>query len=223
MDTITVRRVLRKLCAPLAAAFVLRALIAPDAALAQGAQELTTIRIGVPDHLTLGQRATVQALLVDGQGKPVAKAMIYFTAPANFLGRDGDMVVAEAITTQDGQAVTEYETNVAGPGALQAEFRGDSRYAPSKATAQINVAGDAQLYVEHTGADAPAMASLHLPGYDLPTPIQAFPSLSGWPIAVALIVVWSVYLLVVVLNFRIAAAGRPGDVDPGSETGGSND
>jgi hypothetical protein len=62
-----------------------------------------------------------------------------------------------------------------------------------------------------------------LPGYDLPSPLQAFPSLSGWPIAAALIVVWSLYLLVVVLIFRIAAAGRPGDAGHGSETGGSND
>jgi hypothetical protein len=201
--------------------------MAPGAASAQSAQEPTVIRVGVPDHLSLGQRATIQALLADGQGKPIAKATIYFTTPSTFLGGSGDMVVAEAITNKDGQAVAQYETNVEGPSTLQAEFRGDDRYAPSKATAQINVVGDAQLYVEHAGADAPpvpAPASIQLPGYDPSSVVQSFwPSLNGWPIATALIVVWSLYLLVVILIFRIAAAGRQSDVSGNAETGGSHD
>jgi hypothetical protein len=201
------------------AVFLLLALLLPHAAQAQGAKAPTVLRIGAPDHANLGEHITAQAMLADGTGKPIAKATIYFVTPASFLSGSGDMVLAEAITSKNGQAVAHFTNDLSGSLNLRAEFRGDDRYAPSEATMQISVGGDAQLYVEDVGVHIPGLneappvpveASLSQPSGGVTADVQAlWPSLSGWPIALVLMLVWSLYLFVVVLIFRIAAAGRP--------------
>ncbi|MBI3680398.1 MAG: Ig-like domain-containing protein, partial [Acidobacteria bacterium] len=193
-------------------------------AFAQDAREATAIRIGAPASLEAGQRAVIQAVLVDSAGKPIAKALIAFTSPAAFLNNSGDAVVATAVTNKGGQAVIEYEARSAGRLTLKAEYRGDERYAPAQASAQLNVSNSEQLYVEYVAVRIPGLntppfvnpwASTR-PGSGVTFYIAAlWPAMTGWPIAAVLIVVWSLYVFVAVMFFRVAAgSGAPQDVSP---------
>ncbi len=171
----------------------------------------------------------VQAVLADSAGKAIPNATIYFISPASFLSGSGDMVVARVITNKNGQAVAQYSSHDPGTITLRAEFRGDDRYAPAAAETPIIIAGEQQVYVEHVGIHipglneappAPVAASLSRPLVGVTPDVQAlWPSLSGWPVALVLLMVWSLYLFVVVLIFRIAAAARPRPSGYNPETG----
>ncbi len=199
-----------------AAAFLLLALLVPNAAQAQETKEATAIRIGAPAQLGLGESGMVQAVLADSAGKAIPNAMIYFVTSASFLNGSGDMVVARAITNKNGQAVAEYSSRDPGTITVRAEFRGDDRYTPADAETQINIAGEQQVYVQHVGVHIPGLneappvpvaASLSQPFGGVTPDVQAlWPSMSGWPVALVLMIVWSLYIFAVVLIFRIAAA-----------------
>ncbi len=213
----------------LVSALLLLALLVPHTALAQDGKEETLIRIGAPDHLQLGERVIVQAVLADSGGQPISQATIYFVMPATFLSGSGDMLVGRAVTNEKGQAVAEFENQLAGALTINAQFRGDDRYAPSDASAQINIAGDTQLYVERVGVQIPGLtaappmpvsAAVGEPTMGVTTEIQAlWPSLSGWPVALALMAVWLLYLFVVGLIFTIASASPPERAGHQAETG----
>ncbi len=202
----------------IAVALLLLALLAPRSALAQSAKEATAIRVGAPAQLELGAVVTVQAMLVDSAGSPIPNATIDFTSSATFLSASGEMVVAQARTGGNGQGVAQFTNTLSGSITLHARFRGDNRYAPSDATTQMNIAGDAQLYVPQVGVQipglnqpppVPAAASLSRPMIGLaPDVPNLWPSMSGWPIALILITIWSLYVFVVGLLFRIAAPTR---------------
>lgn len=188
----------------------------PRAAQAQSPKEATEISIGAPAQTSLAERIYVQAVLVDSHGNRIPKATVYFTTQASFLGRDDDVVLAQAVTNKDGQAVGEFQNDFSGTLNLQAEFRGDDRYAPSQATTQVSALGGEQVYVEHVGVDIPGLNAppLVAPAAALKSPTEGvslfveglWPSMTGWPIAAALIVVWSMYLFAAVLVFRIATS-----------------
>lgn len=214
---------------PITAVLLVLSMLLPTAALAQGAQEATSIQVGVPSQVYLGAPTTVQAVLADETGKPINKALIYFVIPAAFLTGSGDMVVAQAITNQNGQAVAEFENNLDGSISMRAEFRGDDRYAPSNATAQFTVVGDGQVYVQQAGVQipglnqppgAPMSASLARPFAGMTENVpNLWPSMSGWPIALVLMTIWALYVFVVALIFRIAAPGRKSRGGYNLETG----
>ncbi len=199
---------------------------APRTALAQNSLESTKIIIGAPAQSNLGQALTVQAVLADSQGHPISKEVIYFTTQATFLSDTSDVVLAQAVTNGKGQAVAQFVDDFSGTITVQAEFRGDPKYAPSDATAQISALGDGQVYTEHVGVDIPGlnvppvsapMASLQWseqPG--IPRFIQnLWPAMNGWPIAAVLLLVWSMYLLALRFVFRVAALGdKPEDLPP---------
>lgn len=191
---------------------------APPTARAQGMQEPTQIVVGAPTQSKLGEELTVQAVLADSKGHPISKALIYFTTETKFLGKSGDVLLAQAITNRNGQAVAQFVNDLSGPLMLRAEFPGDQQYAPSNATVMIATAGTGQTYVEHVGVD--------IPGFNVP-PVSApmasvqslqqqnilrfiknlWPAMMGWPVAAVLFLVWSMYLLAVKFVFRIAALG----------------
>jgi cytochrome c553 len=196
---------------------MLLAWLTPGLAWAQSGTEATTITLGAPATAPLGQRITVQALLVDSAGRPISKAKVDFTLPMSFLTGSGNMVVAEVITNKDGQAVADLENRSTGTITLRAEFHGDDQYAASSAAAQVNVTGDEQLYAEDIG--------VHIPLFNAPLALNAggnvtfigaalWPSMTGWPIAAVLIIIWSLYLLVVTRIFSLAAAYGDGELDP---------
>lgn len=201
---------------------------APRTVRAQSPLEPTQIEIGAPAQWNLGGPVTVQAVLADSQGRPISRAVIYFATRAKFLGSTSDVVLAQAATNRNGQAVATFTADISGTVVLQAEFRGDAEYAPSTATIQPSVAGNQQVYSEHVGVD--------LPGFNVP-PVGApkaslesspsltgfiqslWPTMNGWPVAAVLLLVWSMYLFAVTFVFRVAALeNEPGDsrpLDPG--------
>ncbi len=209
MDKITIRALIT--------AIVLGLLVfAPQTARAQTSLEPTQIIVGAPAQATLGQPLTVQAVLADSQGHPISKAVIYFTAPTTFLGNTGNVVLVQAVTNAKGQASAEIVDDFSGAITLNAEFKGDTQYAPSNATTPISVAGEQQVYSEHIGVDVPGFnvppggavrVSMQSPG--IMGFIQSlWPAMNGWPIAAVLFIVWSMYLLAVRFVFRVAALGN---------------
>jgi hypothetical protein len=190
---------------------------APRTVLAQSPLEPTQIVIGAPTTPNLGGTLTVQAVLADSKGHPISKAPVYFTTQAKFLSGKSDVVLAEAVTNADGQAVAQFADDFSGNVALQAEFRGDTRYAASSATTQVGAAGTQQVYVDHVGVDLPGfnvppvgvpMASVQSPEQGITGFIQSlWPAMNGWPIAAVLLLVWSLYFFAVTFVFRVARSG----------------
>jgi hypothetical protein len=190
--------------------------------LAQNALEPTQILIGAPPTVTLGKPVTVQAVLADSHGRPISKAQILFTAEARFLGNQNEVVLAQAVTNANGQAVAEIVDDFSYGTNLRAEFKGDDQYAPSDATILINAASEQQVYVEHVGVDIPGYnvppltvpaASIAAPHPGLAQFIQnLWPAMTGWPVAAVLLLVWSMYLLTVWILLRVpAGSGGQGD------------
>ena len=211
--------ILRVLISAIALGFLI---FAPQAVRAQNSLTPTQIVVGAPSQATLGQPLTVQAVLADSQGHPIPKAVIYFTAPATFLGNTNNMVLAQAVTNGSGQASAQIVDDFSGTITLSAEFRGDKEYAPSNAATQVSATGERQVYNDHIGVD--------IPGFNVPPFVggtqasaqsqsgivgfiqNLWPAMNGWPVAAVLLIVWSMYLLAVRFVFRIATLGNePGD------------
>lgn len=190
----------------------------PLAALAAGSEQ-TTLTIAVPPSASLGQIAVVRASLSDAAGQPIPKATILITASLSFLQASGDVVIADATTDAKGVAVADFDVRTEGTLAIKAVFAGDERYAASSASATVGVAGDGQLYVQAAGVQLPGLN--RSPGAILAPVDDAqsntgvlsglaalWPALSGWPIALALMTIWSLYATVVGFLFRIGAAAN---------------
>ena len=194
--------------------FIMQAFL-PRVVRAQSGPEPTQLKIGAPAQAHLGDTLTVQAALVDSHGNPISKAIIYFTTHMTFLKNSGDVVLAQAVTNKNGQAVAQFVDNSSGPIALSAEFRGDAQYASSNAAAQVEVAGQEQVYAEHVGVDIPGFnvppviapaASVQSSVHNLSLSLnRLWPAMNGWPIAAVLIIVWSLYFTAVTFIYRIAA------------------
>ncbi len=179
---------------------------------ALAAGEPTAMSLGVPDAARVGDQVTLQALLVGSDGQPVPQAPVMFYTSATFLGVSGDVVVARATTGKDGLAVAQWRVSQAGKLTVRGVFPGNERYAPSEATASMSVKDATQLYAEEVG--------VHLPGINTPPPVAPslfmsvrpvglpleglWPAFSGWPIAVVLLTVWSLYAFSVAMTFKIA-------------------
>ncbi len=202
--------------------------LTPFAARAQGPLQATQIMVGAPAQSNVGETLVVQALLADSQGRPISKAVIYFTTQTEFLGRTAQVELAQAVTNGKGQATAQFVDDFSGAFPLRAEFRGDAQYAPSNATVQIGAAGDQQVYAEHVGVDIPGFnvppvsmpvaAVLSSPGQRLALFIRnLWPAMNGWPVAAVLLLVWSTYLFAVTFVFRVAASKndeQPASTEP---------
>ena len=217
MDKITIRVLVL-------AIFLGSLIFAPQAVRAQSALESTQIQIGAPAQASPGEPLTVQAVLADSQGHPISGAVVYFTTQATFLKDSGDVVLAQAVTNANGQAIAQVVDDFSGTITLHAEFRGDMQYASSDATIQTGVTGDGQVYVEHVGVDIPGfnvppvvsapMASIQSPQNSIARFVQSlWPAMNGWPIAAVLFLVWSMYFFAVTFVFRVAALGNESE-DP---------
>ncbi len=195
---------------------------ATQTARAQTALEPTQIMIGADGAPDASGHMTVQALLADSQGHPISKATIFFTTQGTFLSDKSDVVLAEAVTNAKGQAVGHFADDFSGSIPLSAEFRGDSQYAASNATAQVGGAAGGQAYEDHIGVDLPGFnvppvaapkASVQGPQGGLDGFIQSlWPAMNGWPVAAVLLLVWSMYFFAVTFVFRVAVSGNePGE------------
>jgi hypothetical protein len=162
--------------------------------------ERTAMAIAVPANANLGQQVSLQARLVSEAG-PIPKAKVSFVVPATFLNNSADVVVAEATTDSQGLASTDFQARTTGSITVKAQFQGDDRYAASEATTTLEVSGSQQLYVQEAGIQLGGLNAAPL-GQS-----GAWPhwSLSGWPIAAVLIIVWSLYGTAVYFMSRISA------------------
>ncbi|MDO8563076.1 MAG: Ig-like domain-containing protein, partial [Candidatus Limnocylindria bacterium] len=164
-------------------------------------RKLTQIAVAVPSQVALGQTIEAQARLTDASGAAVPKATIAFTTASTFLGVSDEAVLAEATTDKGGVASAEFDLRAEGTFEVRAAFRGDDRYGPVTLSLPITVTGDAQLYVQRAGVLVPG---LNAAPPQVPAAEPFWPALSGWPIALVLITVWSLYAFVALLVARIA-------------------
>lgn len=185
----------------------------PEVALAAGT-ERTAISIAVPPRAAVGQVAEVQAKLTDASGAAIAKALVLFTTKLSFLEGESDVVLADARTDATGLAVADIDLRTDGSLQITAVFQGDDRYAGAKATALIEVASSGQVYEQQAGVKLPGIneAPTVVAGTPSVGLLQSFsrfwPALSGWPVALVLMIIWSFYGAVVVLLFRIVSAAK---------------
>lgn len=193
----------------------------PMAVHAQSQLEATHILVGAPSQAALGEPFTMQAVLADSKGHAISKADVYFTETATFLGDTNNMVMAQAVTNAKGQVTAQITNDQSGTITLNAEFRGDTQYAPSTESVQVTVTGVKQLYNEHIGVDIPGLNTPPFAG-SLQGSLQRqpgivgfieglWPAMNGWPIAFVLFIVWSMYLLAVRSIFRVAALANEKD------------
>lgn len=200
------KRVLRVLLATLAIVA-----LTPAVAAAAGPAP-TKMRIAVPASAQLGEAAQVQAQVTDASGKPLEGVLVTFTAKLGFLEATSDVAVGDAKTDKAGIASTQIDLRSEGTIELTAVYAGDAQHAPSSATASMDVQVGAQLYAQGAGVKLPGFNQAPTsPGSSaalLPGLAALWPRFSGWPVAVVLMIIWSVYGSVVVTLFRITAASR---------------
>ncbi|MDE3076618.1 MAG: Ig-like domain repeat protein [Chloroflexota bacterium] len=181
---------------------LLLALASTPLALAQTDKEPAAISMGAPKSVGLGEKATLQARLVDGDGAPIAKAKIDFVTAQEFLNVDDDVVLVEGVTDDQGLAAADWDPRTSGDITVEAVFRGDDRYEAAKTSAPVTVTGDRQLYVQQAGVRVPVLNA---------SPLAAaaglWPRLSSWPLVLALLIVWSLYGRVALFLSRIAQLG----------------
>ena len=164
----------------------------------------TQVAAAFPSEVGLGQTVEAQARLTDAGGAPIPKATIVFTAHLSFLATSSDVVLAEAITDKAGLATADFDLRTAGALEVRAAFAGNDSYAPATASGKVNVTGDAQLYVQRAGVAIPGLNEAPAPLAQTASPL--WPWLSGWPIALVLLIVWSLYAFVAFLAVGIARA-----------------
>ncbi len=175
---------------------------------------VTRLTAAVPSQVALGQSIEARARLTDTTGKPIAKAVVAFSTARTFLGTTDLSVLAEATTDTNGDATVTVELRVAGTFEIKAVYPGDGRHAPATAVSPITVSGDAQLYVQRAGVRVPGLNEPPQSGAVVlgePNGLLRFvgglwPALSGWPIALVLLTIWSLYVFVAYLVTRIARA-----------------
>jgi hypothetical protein len=172
--------------------------LCPMVMLAQTAPPASAISLGAPTTATLGQTVTLQAVLVDDQGTPIAKAPVYFVVPMSFLNTDSDVVVAQGLTDSNGLVSTTWQVRSSGTLAISAQFRGDEQHGASTASAQLVVTGDQQLYIDDQGVLVPFLSTAPIPAL-----AGFWPRLTPWPVVLALVIVWSLYGRVAFMLFSM--------------------
>ncbi len=197
---------------------------APPGVSAEGSQETTQLLIGAPAQTNAGDPITVQAVLGDSQGHPIPKEAIFFTTQVNFLGKVNVVVLAQAVTDGNGQAVAQFTNDFSGTIQLQAEFRGDAQYAPSTASTPVETAGSQQVYAEHVGVEIPGInvPPLQMVSASIQSPISnirhLWPAINGWPVAAVLLIVWATYFLAVKHVLGISTSDNKEDETTYSQT-----
>jgi Ni/Fe-hydrogenase subunit HybB-like protein len=174
----------------------------------------TRIALAFPAEAHIGQRIQAQARLTDAQGAPVTGAHIRLTTTIEFLGASSRTTLAEEVTDAAGEVMFDVDLRAEGTFDVRAAFSGNDRYGPSSATAKIALSGSEQLYVQEGGIKVPALNEAPIVAGTAAsdrTGVAPFlsglwPALSGWPIALVLMIVWGLYGYVAILAARISRA-----------------
>lgn len=149
-----------------------------------------TIELEIPSEMKVGQETTLQARLHDGG--PISGAEVAFLTAIRFAGTAGTVELGRATTDQRGIARLEFLPRWEGELTITARFAGDARRGPAEGSRKVMVQPGPPLYFEKGGVPVAGL-------------------LMGFLLAI-LGTVWSIYLIVVALVWRIAhkGHGRPG-------------
>jgi len=179
------RAVLRWGLVPLLAVLLPLVLVAPVQA-----ADPVTLKLEAPKEASLGDTISVAAELRDGNGGPVPGATIILWTPASFLSVGGSVRLDEAPTDAQGRATLHFQARSTGALTINAYFPGNSRYDPGQGSVELTVGGSAQLYEETAGVRVRGVGV--------------------WLLVGLIGVVWSVYLIVMVLVTLIAREAPSG-------------
>ena len=153
-----------------------------------------TLTVVAPERLTAGNSVDIQAVLHSAHGgESVAGATVTFYMDGAFAGVDGEMLLGQAVTDENGVAVLNYEPRAAGEHQLRVEYLTPGESEPEEATWSHSVGGaTGQLYSSTSGVQ--------------------IPGLNVWLLIAVVAAVWAILLSVAARVIAIAHAGDNGEV-----------
>ncbi len=178
-----------------------------------------------PDQTQTGQPLTLSATLRDKEGQPIGSAPIKFFIRADFF-TSGLMEIGETLTNDQGVAVWEHTPRQTGEIPVVARYQDDD-LKEVDSTTTVHLAEKSELFYQ---SEAGLRSSIPIPevfigpqsalgpGADGSAPMTGFRipgGLSFWLMAYvsALIMVWSLYVRVMYLVFRIPVASEITDTN----------
>ena len=184
---------------------------APAPAVKPAALPTPSLSLALPAVVQLGETASLGVSLRDAEGAPISGAAVDFSTSVNFLNTDGSIMIGRAVTDSDGRALIEWEPRSNGTVTVDAAFAGDRRFAAARASATVAIQGAQQLYQQHAGVVLPGVntAPLFTRTAALAPVVSPWPKLSGWPVVVVLLIVWSLYARAISALFTIARDTQP--------------
>ena len=154
-----------------------------------------------PSRLTAGHSVNVEAVLHSAPGgESVAGATITFYKDGSFGGVDGEVMLGQAVTDDNGVAVLNYQPRAAGEHQMRVEYLTPGESEPEEATWSHSVDGaTGQLYRSSSGVQ--------------------IPGLNVWLLIAVVATVWAILLSVAARVIAIAYAGDNGEVPAGRHPG----
>jgi hypothetical protein len=161
-----------------------------------GTADATHAKLDVvgPSRLTVGHSVSIEAVLHSAHGsESVAGATVTFYMDGAFGGVDGEVMLGQAVTDENGVAVLNYDPRTAGEHQLRVEYLTPGESEPEEATWSHSVGGTTgQLYRSTSGVQ--------------------IPGLNVWLLIAVVATVWAILLSVAVRVIAIAHAGDNGEV-----------
>ncbi len=156
----------------------------------------TKLDLVTPAQLTVGDSVNIQAVLHTAHGgEAIAGATVTFYMDGSFGGIDGEVILGQAVTDENGIAALSYQPRSAGEHQLRVEYLTPGASEPEEATWSHSVGGaTAQLYKSSAGVE--------------------IPGLNVWLLIAVVATVWVILLSVALRVVAIAQAG----IDAGADS-----
>jgi hypothetical protein len=156
----------------------------------------TKLDVVAPSQLTVGDSVDIQAVLHAAHGgEAVAGATVTFYMDGSFGGIDGEVILGQAVTDENGIAALSYQPRSAGEHQLRVEYLTPGASEPEETTWSHTVTGTTgQLYMSSAGVQ--------------------IPGLNVWLLIAVVAAVWVILLSVAVRV--IAIANAPTDAGVGA-------
>ena len=166
----------------------------------------TKLDVVAPSQLTVGDSVDVQAVLHAAHGgEVIAGATVTFYMDGSFGGIDGEVILGQAITDENGIAALKYQPRSAGEHQLRVEYLTPGAGEPEETTWSHTVSGASeQLYMSSAGVQ--------------------IPGLNVWLLIAVVATVWVILLSVAARVIAIANAPTDaGARSPASRSGATGD
>jgi len=166
----------------------------------------TKLDVVAPSQLTVGDSVDIQAVLHAAHGgEAIAGATVTFYMDGSFGGIDGEVILGQAITDENGIAALNYQPRAAGEHQLRVEYLTPGASEPEETTWSHTVTGATeQLYRSSAGVQ--------------------IPGLNVWLLIAVVTAVWVILLSVAVRVIAIANAPTDaGARSPASRSGATGD